>query len=615
MNDANNKTSFLETLKLIGFGFKTAHTLLPAYYPCVILRAIVTSAQPLIVLFFSARILNELAGTRDIRNIILFASLTVGLTFIFSVVRAVLVREIESRAGWDQALRRLHMLQAEHFATMDFAHTEDNKVSEALAIINMQAHSSGKGLINMYLEPAKVADNLFTFIFACLLLTGGLAVSSINDFTSWGGLVLLLLFIFGIIFGLRQQEKDKKHMQDIVTEAVASNTMAEHYFPYVYPDQAGKDLRIYKQQELLQSIFLEGLRPSRWISFIYTEGRTTAFQLGILAAIAGGFYMLVGYSALGGGASVGSVVQTVGAITAVATAIGSLISGFGAIYHNAVFLKPFDDYCSLPSFLHDGNKNVDFSDGHLHEIEFRNVSFRYPGSDNFALINLTLGFIPTERLAVVGLNGSGKTTMIKLLCRLYDPTEGEILLDGVNIKEYDYEQYISLFSVVFQDTALFPLCLGQNISADDMYDEETVKKNLDDAGFSERLVEMPEGLDTFIGKEFDDSGIQVSGGEAQKIALARALYRNAPIVVLDEPTAALDPIAEYEVYTSFDKTIGNKTAIFISHRLSSCRFCGRIAVFEEGRLIQQGTHEELLADESGRYHELWEAQASHYRAE
>ena len=612
MNESQNKTTFLEMLKLICFGFKTAHKIMPAYYPCVILRAIVTSAQPLIVLFFSARIINELAGSGNLRAIIIYASLTVGLTFILSVTRAVLVREIESRAGWDQALRRLHMLQAEHFATMDYSYTEDSKVSETLAIINVQAHSSGRGLIHMYLEPARVADSLFTFIFAVFLLTGGLAVSSISDFISWGGLALLLLFIFGILFGLKQQGKDKKRMLEVVAEAVASNTMADHYFPYVFPDKAAKDIRIYKQQGLLYSIFSEGLRPFRWISMIYNEGRTTAFQMGVLAAIAGGFYMLIGYSALGGTAPAGSIVQTVGAITAVTTSIGMLISGFGTIYNNAEFIKPFEDYLLLPSFLHDGKKSVNTSEGHKHEIEFRNVSFRYPGTEKFALSNLSLKFNPTERLAVVGLNGSGKTTMIKLLCRLYDPTDGEILLDGVNIKEYDYEQYTSLFSVVFQDTALFPLWLGQNISVSDTYDEEGVRKSLDGAGFTERLEEMPDGLDTVIGKEYDEDGIQVSGGEAQKIALARALYRNAPIVVLDEPTAALDPIAEYEVYTTFDKTIGNKTAVFISHRLSSCRFCGRIAVFDEGKLIQQGTHEVLLSDKNGRYHELWEAQAGHY---
>jgi len=272
------------------------------------------------------------------------------------------------------------------------------------------------------------------------------------------------------------------------------------------------------------------------------------------------------------------------------------------------------DYLSLPQRQQKATIDVPIQGEKGYEFEFRNVSFRYHDAEDYAIRNLNLKLVPGERLAVVGLNGSGKTTMVKLLCRLYDPTEGEILLDGLNIREYDFQQYASLFSVVFQDYVLFPLWLGQNVVAGDDYETECVRKCLEDAGFSERLKDMQDGLDTVLYKEFDEGGTQISGGEAQKIALARALYKNAPVVILDEPTAALDPIAEYEVYTSFDRTIGGKTAVFISHRLSSCRFCTRVAVFDNGTLFQLGTHEELLSDADGRYRELWEAQASHYHS-
>jgi len=202
--------------------------------------------------------------------------------------------------------------------------------------------------------------------------------------------------------------------------------------------------------------------------------------------------------------------------------------------------------------------------------------------------------------------------MIKLLCRLYDPTEGEILLDGVNIKEYDYAQYTALFSVVFQDFCLFPFELGANVAAGKTYETERVTACLEGAGFTERMQSMADGLDSMLYKTFDEDGTQISGGEAQKIALARALYRDAPFVILDEPTAALDPIAEYEVYTTFDETIGSKTAVFISHRLSSCRFCHDIAVFDDGHIVQRGEHDELLTKEDGLYRQLWDAQAQHY---
>ena len=205
--------------------------------------------------------------------------------------------------------------------------------------------------------------------------------------------------------------------------------------------------------------------------------------------------------------------------------------------------------------------------------------------------------------------------MIKLLCRLYDPTEGEILLNGINIQKYDYDEYMSLFSVVFQDFQLFSFTLGENVASSRNYDRVKAQRCLKQAGFGQRLSQLPKGLDTYLNQDFDQSGVTMSGGEAQKIALARALYKDAPFMILDEPTAALDPMAEYEIYTRFNDMVGRKTAVYISHRLSSCRFCDEIAVFHEGKLVQYGTHSQLLADPNGQYYALWTAQAQYYTEE
>ena len=226
---------------------------------------------------------------------------------------------------------------------------------------------------------------------------------------------------------------------------------------------------------------------------------------------------------------------------------------------------------------------------------------------------LNMKFQVGERLAVVGENGSGKTTFIKLLCRLYDPTEGEILLNGINIQKYRYDNYLDLFSVVFQDFRLLAQPLGQNVAAAVDYDRARAKQCLERAGFGERLASLPKGLDTCLYRDFEDSGVEISGGESQKIALARVLYQNAPFIVLDEPTAALDPEAEMEVYTKFNDIVEDKTAIYISHRLSSCRFCDEIAVFDNGRMVQQGTHDSLVAEAGGKYQTLWDAQAQYYQ--
>ena len=215
-------------------------------------------------------------------------------------------------------------------------------------------------------------------------------------------------------------------------------------------------------------------------------------------------------------------------------------------------------------------------------------------------------------MAVVGPNGAGKTTFIKLLCRLYDPTEGQIFLNGIDIKLYDYHEYMQLFSVVFQDFKLFSFSLAENVATSLDYNEERIRACLELAGFGERLKEMPEGIDTNI-YQMQENGVEISGGEAQKIAIARALYKDSPLVILDEPTSALDPISEYDIYRRFDELVEDKTAIYISHRMSSCRFCDNIVVFNKGEIVQHGSHQELLEDEGSIYHEMWNAQAQYYQ--
>lgn len=610
MTDEITEQTFREKVKLLGYGFKLVRRMTPSYIPYTIMRSLLTALQPLLILFFSARILNELDGARDLRVIIVCVSLTVGLSFIISVLKAISNREVETYTAWERVYVRLQLMQSEQFTKMDFAYAEDAEISEALARMDVQASGNGLGLLNMYYYFIPLMENLFTLAFAIPLFAGAIAGGGVS------GLPVVLLFVLfaaGLLLSLRFNKREKSMMEDVYASNAKANTVAHYYGEYIKPEQAAKDVRLYDQGPALLKIFKKSFSAREWMPIFFFMGRFNGFSLGVLAVLSGGFYMLAGYGALGGAVPVGSIVQSVGAMLALAGAFGTLVNTAGKLWNNASFLRPMRDFMTLPELLVKGTRPVPQTAGGDYMIEFRNVSFKYPGAEDFALRNLDLTLVPGERLAVVGLNGSGKTTMVKLLCRLYDPTEGDILLDGVNIKEYDYEQYIALFSVVFQDYIIFPLWLGQNVGVGEEYDAERAEACLEGAGFTERLGGMPDGLDTVLYKSFDEDGAQISGGEAQKIALARALYKSAPVVVLDEPTAALDPIAEYEVYTKFDETIGGKTAVFISHRLSSCRFCHRVAVFDGGSLVQLGTHDGLLTDTRGRYHELWEAQASHYR--
>ena len=341
-------------------------------------------------------------------------------------------------------------------------------------------------------------------------------------------------------------------------------------------------------------------------------GGLLALSRGLMMLMTGVIYLFVCLKAWGGAFGVGEVSQYVGAITNLFLGITGIFSYLGQLYNNASFLSTVYSLLDLPNEMYQGSLTTEKRSDRKYEIEFRDVSFRYPGSDAWALRHVNLKFQVGSRLAVVGRNGSGKTTFIKLLCRLYDPTEGEIRLNGIDIRKYRYEDYLSLFSVVFQDFKLLALPLGENVAAEKTYEKARVTQCLQKAGFGQRLSELPQGLETYLYKELKKDGVDVSGGEAQKIALARALYRDAPFIILDEPTAALDPVAEAQVYESFNAILEDKTAVYISHRLSSCKFCDEIAVFDQGEVVQKGTHASLMAEEQGLYHALFTAQAQYY---
>ena len=273
------------------------------------------------------------------------------------------------------------------------------------------------------------------------------------------------------------------------------------------------------------------------------------------------------------------------------------------------YYEAMEEYMNVPDAMRQ-NSRLGVPTG-PHTIEFRNVSFRYPGQMCNALKHVNIVLNPGEKLAVVGENGAGKTTFIKLLMRLYDPDEGEILLDGVNVRDIAYEQYMALFSTVFQDYRLFAFSLKENVCFGAEASDAEIEALLRRVGLGERLDTLPQGVHTPVFKEFDEGGFEPSGGEGQKIALARALFKNSPIVVLDEPTAALDPKAEYELYRRFDELVAEKTAVYISHRLSSAKFCNRIAVFHNGEIIELGTHDVLMR-QGGAYARLFAMQAQYY---
>lgn len=604
-----------EAWKYTKRGYGIVHRLDPSYMPIAALSGIIKAAQPLAVLYFMARILNELAGQAEVRVIITWAGITIAVTFALSVIQAVLDRK--KRVSECLINARVYFMHSERYMSFDFEHVEQSHINELLADIEAKINGNGVGIPKLFYLFSESVTNFAGIIVASILLIGMFdnaqanAGSFLTSSYATATLGVLIAMIMALTLFVRRNEE--KVLEQIFEQNPKMNTFLMYYFKYVMPGAAGKDIRIYEQQPAIKGIMKYWIDSIPWNRYFDYEGKLGAASAGANALIGGFVYLFIGLRALAGMYAIGSVVQYVGAINSLVNSLGVFIQNCAALRANSRYLRQFYEFADQPDIKYKGSLTTEKRTDNEYEIEFHNVSFRYPGSDTYALKNLNLKLRVGQRLAVVGMNGSGKTTMIKLLCRLYDPTEGEITLNGINIKKYDYIEYLDLFAVVFQDFKLFALPLGQNVAAAQQVDQEKAELCLKKAGFGRRLHDLPQGLDTCLYKDFDKEGVEISGGEAQKIALARALYKDAPIIVLDEPTAALDPIAESEVYAKFNEIVKAKTAVYISHRLSSCRFCDDIAVFHEGRLVQRGNHEQLLAEKGGKYEELWNAQAQYYQ--
>ncbi len=378
-----------------------------------------------------------------------------------------------------------------------------------------------------------------------------------------------------------------------------------------------KDIRLFGMKKWLlkkqKGVFDETSKRHKHSCDLWMASEVVANIISMLTI--GAIYAVLIYAVLGSDMSIGNFTLFLGLATSFSSSLAEVLINVGTLGQCSMKVDDFRSFMDLEL----GEKKEDkipLPKAKEYTFEFKNVCFKYRGADTYALKNLNLTLKAGTRLAVVGLNGAGKTTFIKLLLRLYDVTEGEILLNGVNIKNYSKEDYYTLFSPVFQNVEMFAFPMSQNVSMDTSSSTDIQKATdcIYKADLGEKLEALPNGINTEILKVLSDEGIDLSGGQKQKLALARALYKDAPVVVLDEPTAALDPIAEYKLYKSFDKIIGKKSAVYISHRLSSTRFCDAIAMFKDGVMVEYGRHEELLS-KNGPYSQMFEIQAQYYKDE
>lgn len=614
--DLTSKLPLREHIKNIRKVLRIVRDLDKTFFLHTGLKALLDAVGLYTGLLLSVYILDRLAAGEEFRSSFSVAALTCLLLFGLRLGNGILHNRLDVR--WEIVYRRWDSLTEEKILQMDYAKIDDPKTRKMRERI-WQDNNWGAGIntIRWYMEG--VMSGLFR-------LAGALVVGApvFLHMIRGGSMVILLTLLvmavamaagsaLGTLYEKRLQQfmmgKPETEEERIQNAALTWGVI----FGYDYNYRKGKDFRLYHGYNLLRYWTLEKefrRRPKvREASF--NSGKSNfwgSFPAGIMEC---GSYLIVALLALGGTLTVGSVIRFAGCLRNIFSELSELAFKLPQLALGARRQASTLEFLDIADEMHRGKLPLEKRNDNLYRIQFRDVSFKYPNAEQYALRHFSMELKVGEKLAIVGMNGSGKTTMIKLLCRLYDPQEGEILLNGVDIRKFRHEEYSRLFSVVFQDYQLFSFPLGENVAVSEDYDETKVKKCLEGAGMGARLAEMEQGIHTYLYKDYEE-GVELSGGEAQKVAIARSIYKTAPFVLLDEPTAALDPLAEYEIYKRFDEIVEDKTAIYISHRLSSCRFCDKIAVFHEGRLIQQGTHEELVEDRAGKYYEMWNAQAQYY---
>lgn len=578
------------------------------------IRIIVDAFSPYVGLYMSARIIDEIVAGADWERLLTLALLTVGLQLVLNVARRLLQCRVEETENVYWNLQNLFFLKVQ--CRMQYKYFEDPETAMMRTQIRNHSNFGGNGLYKLnycYRELLGAFVNMILSVSLTVSMLRTAENTGLEGFLAFvnsplSAVVILLLIVLQIGAEVLSVQYFNPKRTFFWSNWAKEFQRAMWYMGWWKADSkvmGAKNLCLTRiEEKMLGGDWRKVEQRSRIAQNMITHVLNTLMNVAL--------FIYVGAKAYIGVFGIGNFVLYRGTVERFITAVSDVGRAWVDLVKNNDYMAEIFRFLDLPDEMYKGTLAVEKRDDCRYEIEFRNVSFKYPGTENYALRNLSFKFHIGERLAFVGMNGSGKTTFVKLLCRLYDPTEGQILLNGIDITRYRYDEYMQLFSVVFQDYYMFGFSLGENVSAKLEYDAEKASKCLEKAGFGGRLAELERGLETPIGRDYQNDGVNVSGGETQKIALARALYKNAPFIILDEPTAALDPLAEAEVYASFNEIVEERTAIYISHRLSSCRFCDNIVVFHEGEIVQYGNHEKLIQDTAGKYYELWNAQAKYY---
>lgn len=608
----------MRKLKTILLAYKEIHSLEKWLNPLSIIIAVSMSISPFINIWFVSKIVDLLSVGQVQSKLIFYVIIVVSINFIlffinnylsdiYHMLRSQMYFKEQKKIATKLFSTEYKTLENSDFKELIHKHSEAQKrVYSSFVQLSWMLRDFISGLLTLIIS--------IIIIFPLIkvgLTTTGTSFLEKPDFLISIFLAILIMVVIILIISVRMNKA-----WFVAADEYSKLDRIFYYFLNMFSDyKTGKEIRLYKEQNLIEhiatnKILIEGEKILRKASYRTAKSSSIIALLG--ATLCFGIYLFIGVKGLYGLFSIGSMVLYCGVFIQILSSVTKMTTTFGKTEEILPLCKYYFDIISTEDDLIYGNKNEDFSENI--SIEFKHVYFKYPNASEYVLKDVNIKINDKEHIAIVGQNGSGKTTFIKVLCRLYDVTSGEILINGFNIKDYSKESLMKLYSVVFQDFKIFSFSVFQNLSASNSYDYEKMKQALDKANIIDRVMKMPSKEKTFLYKDLEKDGIEISGGEAQKLAFARALYKDAPIVVLDEPTAALDPIAESEIYNNFNSFVKNKTAIYISHRLSSCAFCDNIIVFDKGEIVEYGNHNELI-ELKNLYFSLWNAQAKYYTEE
>ncbi|MBE5876687.1 MAG: ABC transporter ATP-binding protein [Lachnospiraceae bacterium] len=578
------------------------------------LMSVSIGVRPYVAVVLTGILIDAVYEGASFEILLRYALYGVGITSVFMLIETV------TEKIFNQHLEYMFEIQNrplnEKSMEMDYEYLEDAKVHDSRQRLNSAYTRFGiQGSALSHIS--KITTSISSCVTALIIVIPMFFRKDAADYGWIGSPVLSIVFFalmgFFVWVNYKVLVYYNTKSNEIRKEQAPWENRKKFYMDLLASAEPQKDLRIYGQKALFQK------QAEKIVSKEKAVGRRSAFCMmksglvsqaivAILGLLVYGFAGLRGYVGM---ITIGNVVTYASSISKVSDSIYMFAHRLGWLKGVANYAVHYVDFMALQQRKHEGTIPMEKRRDNKFTVEFENVSFQYPGSNTYVIKDLNLSFVIGEKMAIVGKNGSGKTTFIKLLCRLYDVTEGCIKVNGIDIRKYDYKEYCDLFAVVFQDFCMFDFPVGENMACSTQVDEAKAMDALERAGLGDRMKTLPEGLQTYVGKGFDENGVNFSGGEKQKMAIARAIYKDAPFVIMDEPTAALDPEAECEVFAGFDKMVGKKTAIYISHRLASCRFCEDILVFDKGQVVQRGSHEKLEQEE-GLYRELWNAQAQYY---